>query len=401
MRRRVTVIGGGASGLAAARAAAKNGADVTLLERLPRVGKKLLLTGGGRCNLAHTPLDLRHYHGSLPQAGEILTHFDAAAFFAEMGLYLRTDAEGRQYPYSLAAASVLDALRFSVMQAGVRVICDSRVTAVTPDQKGFLICCGDAKYRADAVIFAAGGSAAPNCGTDGSLFPILKKLGYEIISPKPALCPIPTDPQLVKACRGLRVRAAVTAECGGKALRTEIGELQFNENALSGICCFDLSRLAAEHGSRLTIAVDLLPDFDAQSAEKMLHALVLSRGTLPCSDLLTGLLPKRVAEQCIKGLVPNLQATARETFFTGDALARLTAQLKAWRFPVAGQAPFAQAQVTAGGVSGACLTQTLESKLHRGAFFCGELLDIDGDCGGYNLLWAWASGDLVGCAAAG
>ena len=216
--------------------------------------------------------------------------------------------------------------------------------------------------------------------------------------PLPALCPVPTDPGQVRALKGLRVRANAAAVIGGKPLQTESGEVQFTENALSGICIFNLSRLAAVHGSSMEIALDLLPDASADETAALLHELMRLRSALPASDLLTGLLPKRVAEAVLRHC--GIRCNEPADRIGGAAAGKLAGVLHDWRFPVTGHAAFSQAQVTAGGIAGECVTDTLESKQHRGLFFCGELLDLDGDCGGYNLMWSWASGRTAGLAAA-
>lgn len=398
MSRSITVIGGGASGLAAAVSAAEHGAQVTLLERLPRVGKKLLLTGNGRCNLGNTDPSFSHYHGTLPQAEQILAQFDAAAYFRRFGLYTRTDSEGRIYPLSNTAASVLDALRFAAAQRGVQTLCEQQVTGLRPRGETWQILCGDSHFSADAVILAAGGAAAPNCGTDGNLLPLLQKMGYPVNPPLPALCPVPTDAGRVKALKGMRVRAAVSAVTEGRTLKTESGEVQFTERALSGICVFNLSRLAAVYGERMEISLNLLPDFAPDEIGALLHGLIGQRGDLPAGDLLTGLLPKRIAETVIRQSGGSCGAPAQS--LSAEVQAKLCTLLRDWRFPVRGTAPFAQAQVTAGGISGECVTEQLASRLHKGLFFCGELLDLDGDCGGFNLTWSWASGETAGRAAA-
>ena len=397
--KRVIVIGGGASGLAAALSAAENGAAVTVLERLPRVGKKILLTGNGRCNLGHMPADAAHYHGTLPFAKQIISQFDTVAYFRRYGLFTRTDSEGRMYPASGTAASVLDALRFAAEQSGVQLLCGRKVTGMRQHGGKWQVLCDADTFSGDAVIVAAGGSAAPSCGTDGSLFPVLRRMGYTVIEPRPALCPIPTDPAKVKAMKGMRVRAAASAILDDRILKTETGEVQFTETALSGICMFNLSRLAAVYQKRLTIALDLLPEYDSAAVTKILGDLLRKRGQLPASDLLTGLLPKRVAEMLLKQAGVRLSDPA--TAITKQQQEQSAAMLKAWRFPVTGTAGFAQAQVTAGGIAGQCISRTLESKLHAGLYFCGEAADLDGDCGGYNLTWAWASGTLAGKNAAG
>lgn len=385
--RRVVIIGGGASGLAAAITAARGGAAVTVLERLDRVGKKILLTGSGRCNLCNASLSPEHYHGTVP-TGRILSGFDGARYFRGLGVPVRTDSEGRMYPHSNTAASVLDALRFAAASAGVEFRCGVQVTGIRPEKHGFTVLCGDEKFRADAVICAAGGSAAPSCGTDGNLLPILQKLGHTVIKPVPALCPIPTDPNRVRPMKGMRVRAGVTAITGERAVKTEIGELQFTENTLSGICVFNLARIAALQ-KNVTLSVNLMPDFSSQEVHSMVELLLKQRGNLPAADLLTGILPKRTAETLLRGIYGNINADARDLIRDP---AKLEHTLTDWRFPVTGTANFAQAQVTAGGIGGQSVRKNLESRTVPGLFFCGELLDADGDCGGYNLAWAWASG---------
>lgn len=400
MSRQVMIVGGGASGLSAAIAAARAGAAVTILERLPRVGKKLLLTGNGRCNLGHSGHDFSRYHGTLPQAKQILSRFDTEVFFQQLGLYTRTDDEGRMYPCSNAAASVLDALRMEAARLGVTEITDCMVTDLQPQKNGaWLIFAGDAKYSADAVILAAGGAAAPACGTDGSLYPILKRLGHTIIPPMPALCPIPSDANLLRPLKGMRVRASVSAIAEGKVRGREVGEVQFTDTALSGICLFNLSRLAATEGGKLQISLDVLPESwqsDADGGLSKLTELTQIRANAACGDLLTGLLPKRVAEVLVKQAVGTAGGTVAELLVTDNAKIKLLRLLNDWRFPVCGKAKFAQAQVTAGGIAGQCVDASLASKIQKNLYFCGELLDVDGDCGGYNLDWAWASGAWAG-----
>ena len=396
----VIVIGGGAAGLTAAITAAANGAAVTLLERLPRVGKKILLTGNGRCNLGHDTIDAARVHGSFPAALQMMQQFDADAFFRRFGLFVRTDAEGRMYPASGMAASVLDALRFAAEQQGVQTVCEKQVTGLRQTGTRWQVQCGETRFSADAVIAAAGGSAAPSCGTDGNLLPVLQALGLKVIPPKPALCPIPTDTAMVKPLKGLRVRAEASAVVDGNCLKTERGEVQFTDNALSGICIFNLSRLAAQYGKRMTVTLNLLPDHTEQEAAEILRTLIAQRGSLPASELLSGLLPKRIGEVWVKAAC-GTAATPAAALLQNDRVQRqLLTLLRGRAFPVTGQAAFAQAQVTAGGIAGSCLTETLEARSLHGLYLCGELVDTDCDCGGYNLTWAWSSGLLAGMHAA-
>lgn len=401
MKRNIYIIGGGASGLSAAIAAARAGAAVTILERQARVGKKILLSGNGRCNLGHTGHEFSHYHGTLPQLRRILQSFDTEAFFLQLGLYVRADSEGRMYPCSNMAASVLDALRMEAQRLQVAVLTDVMVTDLLPQKNGgWKILTQDNQcMTADAVIVAAGGNAAPSCGTDGNLLPLLQRLGHRIVKPFPALCPIPSDAARLRALKGMRVRAAVSLLADGKPCGKETGEVQFTENALSGICVFNLSRFSASQNKRMELSLDVLPEA-WQSAEDggkaELERLVQIRGEMPCGDLLSGLLPKRVSEVCVKEAVGTSSAKAADIFSDAKHRTALLKLLHDWRFPVAGTAKFAQAQVTAGGVSGQSVTQSLCSNVQQNLYFCGEILDADGDCGGYNLDWAWASGAWAG-----
>ncbi len=391
----LAVIGGGASGLAAALTAARNGCSVLVLERLPRIGKKLLLTGNGRCNLSNTELAPARYHGSLPQAAAILSRFQAEAWFRGMGLYTTVDSSGRMYPRSNTAASVLDALRFACMQAGVTIRCDAQVTALRQEAKRFLLRTQTAEITASKVIFAAGGYAAPACGTDGTAMQLLRQLGHTIRTPRPALCPIPTDPQTVRSLKGIRVHATVTALQQQTVLGTETGEVQFADGALSGICIFNLARYAAQYGNQCTLRLSLCPDCDAA----MLGEIFAVRAALPLEELLTGLLPKRVGQALLKSCTTLPLTTPAEAMPQTERALLLT-RLHAWDFPVTGAAKWQAAQVTAGGIPGTELTDELESRRCNGLYLVGEAVDVDGDCGGYNLAWAWASGICAGTAAA-
>lgn len=398
--KQVLVVGGGASGLAAAITAAQHGAKVTVLERLPRVGKKLLATGNGRCNLGHIGCDLSKYHGTVPQAKGILQRFDTQAFFSSLGILTRTDAEGRMYPAANAAASVLDALRLACARYNVEEICDTKLTALKPRGNTWVALCDDKSYSADAVILAAGGSAAPNCGTDGNLLPMLQTMGHIVTRPLPALCPIPTNPAFVRSLKGMRVQASASLMLQNTVCKREFGEVQFTENALSGICIFNLSRLAATNGNRARIMLDLLPHYSMEEADALLQQWITLRADNEAESLLIGLLPKRVSAVCMKQAMGTNQGTVRSIFPNAAARKKLLQLLRCWVFPITGTANFAQAQVTAGGVSGQSITAMLESRVAKNLYLCGELLDIDGDCGGYNLDWAWASGCCAGKAAA-
>lgn len=395
----VLVIGGGASGLLAALTAAENQNNrVLLLERQQRIGRKLLATGNGRCNLTNTGAALEHYHGEAPDfARPALERFgpqDALDFFHALGLLTTEEYGGRVYPLSNSANSVLDVLRLALDQAGVeqRTACPAR--AIARDAKGFVVDTDGERLRADAVILACGGTAGGKLGGVMDGYQLAKSLGHRRTGLYPALVQILTAPEYPRALKGVRVQAALTLMRRDLVLAQSRGELQFTDTGVSGPAVFDLSRAAATGGEGLTLHIRLLP----LSADEIL-SLLQTRQTqypeLPASELLTGMLHNRLGRMMGKYAGLNANTPLRE--LTEAELLALVRACADFTLPVRGTEGFDNAQVTAGGLRTADFDpETLESRLVPGLFACGELLDIDGDCGGYNLQWAWASGRLAG-----
>ena len=367
------IIGAGASGLAAAiSAAAAGGSGVVLFERLPRAGKKILATGNGRCNAGNIHA-LQHVYHNRVFALPALKQFEIWAFFRSLGLLLREDAEGRLYPRSNTAASVLDALRFGALRAGAEIRCDTAVHEIKSTREGFLL---NGSIAARRVIVAAGGCAAPAQGSDGSGFVLLKQLGHSIVKPQPALVALRSDSPLLKMLKGLRCHAVISIEQNGETCRSAEGEILFTEDGISGIAAMEISRWAVPGAEAV---LDLLPEMTLGQVHALLNELAQ---TCPEQSLM-GILPKRIGE-----------AVQRQSERQGVHLA---ACLKRFVFPVTGTRGFANAQVTAGGADVAQFNpETMESRLHKGLYACGEVLDVDGGCGGFNLQWAWASGQLAG-----
>ncbi len=395
----IAVVGGGASGLAAAITAARCGKKTVILEKLPRAGKKILSTGNGRCNLGNSSDISGRLHGSVKNAEDIIRNFGKVEeFFYSLGLLCITDSEGRMYPNSNAASSVLDALRLECDKLGVETICDFEVTDIIPDKKGFTLS-GNGKIRAGKVIAATGGCSSPSLGSDGKMLKIAEKLGHEIIKPLPALAPIKTDINAVKALKGLRAFGKASALLDGKEIKTEAGEIQFGDGTLSGICIFNLSELAAKHRERLTIRLDLLPAYSEEQTAEIIRKTAAVRSSYPLEDMLTGIFHKRIGQVLLKKCTDK-PLTDKTSRLGAEEIKKLSKTIKSWDFPVHGSAGFEKSQVTAGGVSGKHLDEKLMSTLYNGLYFCGEAVDVNGDCGGYNLMWAWASGCLAGKAAA-
>lgn len=392
----IAVIGGGASGLAAAISALECGADVVIAEKLDRVGKKLLATGNGRCNLSNSSITAEHYHGSVSNIMKLVENCrDTEDFFRGMGLLCVSDAEGRMYPRSNSASSVLDALRLKLNSLGGREICGFEVAKIIPSGGSFRLLSENGKIKCRRVIVAAGGYAAPAMGTDGSVIRMLRDMGYRTSKLCPAVAPLKVDPAELKGLKGVRVKCAVTAIADGKALRREEGELQFTDGALSGICIFNMARFMSGFEGRLSIAADLCPDMTERELEEFLFTAQSARRDCEAEDFLTGLLTKKLAVYIMKKAVgkPLSYKAADLKYPEIQAIARCIKRLE---FKITGSAPWQSAQVTSGGIHGSCIDGKLGSTLHRGIYFCGEILDVDGDCGGYNLQWAWSSGRAAG-----
>ena len=372
---RVLVIGGGAGGLAAAAAAAGGGAGVTILEKANRVGKKLLKTGNGRCNLSNRQVSGEAYNH--PEFVAPLLETTGCAelleFFASIGLWTVADAEGRIYPRSDTAASVLDVLRLAAAERGAREVCSTEVTGIRQRGGGFAVTTREAgEFTADRVIVAAGGGTA-----------LLRPLGIGLVPFSPVLCPLRTAPGPIRGLTGLRLKCRASVRRDGRTVVTENGELLFRDFGVSGILALDLSRFALP-GDELSL--DLTPELP----EEELRARLSARSALgrDGNELLTGVFHRRVGEALLRAAG------------SADASA-LAGTIKDYRLTVLGPGDVQNAQVTRGGAAvGEFDPRTLECRRVPGLFCVGEALDVDGRCGGYNLHWAFASGLAAGRSAA-
>lgn len=408
----IAVVGGGASGLTAALSASirteqmKQPLRVVLLEGNARVGKKLLATGNGRCNLTNRGVSPAHYHGDRKLAASVLEQYPSKRiieFFQELGLLCRELDEGRVYPYSLQAASVLDILRQQAEQYGVEMLCDCPVSRAVRQKNGFTLFSNERTIQARRVILATGGLAYPQLGANDSGHRMAKELGHSVTPLYPALVQMKTESKRAKPLKGMRSMAEAVLWCDGKELQKSAGEVQFTEHGLSGICIFELSRKVEpllQKKRKIEVSLDLLPEYTEQSIFQILCKTAEKLPKLPGIDLMGGLLNKMVGREILRLAVPNLPQAAYG-FRTGQlrAAARMA---KMFCFPITGVMPWSSAQVTAGGIplQELCMN-TMESNRCKGLYLTGELLNVDGDCGGFNLHWAWSTGLIAGnsCAA--
>jgi len=396
----IIIIGAGASGMMAALTAAEApGRRVILLERQQRAGRKLLATGNGRCNLTNTGAAIENYHGeSRDFAAPALDAFPPQAvldFFRGLGLVTVEEYGGRVYPLSDSANSVLDVLRFHMEAKGVELKAAEPAREVKREKQGFTVVTDAEHLHADKLIVACGGAAGAKLGGVSDGYELLKMLGHKRTALYPSLVQLVTAPEYPRALKGVRADCALRLYAGKSLLAESRGELQFIETGVSGPAVFDLSRAAATGGKGLRLAADFLRDYD----EAVLLALLKQRREtlpgLPAGDMLTGIVHNRLGKMLVRYAALNANAPLRE--LDDGALGKLVSACKDFRLPVQGTEGFDKAQVTAGGVKTSGFNpETLESWFVPGLFACGEVLDIDGDCGGYNLQWAWASGRLAG-----
>lgn len=399
----IAVIGGGAAGLMAAITAAnalKTSGKVVIFERGQRVGRKLLATGNGRCNLSNRNTSPEHYHGADPDfVRSAFKKFSVKSnldLFYKMGLLTVEEEEGKLYPRSLQAAAVVDILRLEAELAGVTTLCETEVTAVRPRKGGFSLETAGGSFSARTVILAAGGEASASLGGTDSGYRLLSALGHKITDRKPAIVQLQTDVTHTKALSGLKIDGIVTIT--GKEPVSRFGEILFTDYGISGPPVMTLSSLVVRRlggGKTVTLSLDLMPDMEPERLRKILSGKASSRPDRKLEDYLTGLLPKRIGQAALKaaGIAPLSRTAASLSPAETDALCR---QLKDWKIVVTGHNGMKNAQVTAGGAETAGFyPDTLASKKVPGLFACGEVLDIDGDCGGYNLQWAWSSGRLA------
>ncbi len=386
----IAIVGGGASALAAAIEGARCGASVYILERLDRVGKKILVSGNGRCNLGNDNASAGSYIGCTRLADAVLSAFgDTRDFFFSLGLHIRADSEGRLYPASNSASSVLDALRLECSRLGVVELCQFKVERISQGS-GFMLFSEDGRrVQARRVIFAFGGKAAPKLGTDGCGFSLLGSFGIEYSPLFPALSPLGCKAPELRSLKGLRAACRVTALRAGRAVAESSGEIQFGDGALSGICIFDLAAHAPD-----TVSINLLPELTPDAAEALFSHILRVRAGAPLEDAFTGVFNRRLA-QCLlrRAGYSRLSDPAADG---GETLARSLAEISLnFVFSVA-PSSWDRAQVSRGGVRESELTHDLELKKLPKAYVCGEAVDILGPCGGYNLHWAWSSGRCAG-----
>lgn len=401
----VIVVGGGASGLMAAITAASFGAEVTLVEQNDRVGRKILSTGNGRCNYTNLYQEPSCYHcenASFPWG--ILQQFDAGQtveFFRQLGIHPKS-RNGYLYPNSDQASSVLDVLRMECARLRVEILNERKCMEIRPEKSCFLVKTNSGKLRARKVILAAGSKASAVSGSDGFGYTLVKELGHTLIPVLPSLVQLRCRESFYKSISGVRVQGQVSILADGKCIAKDKGEIQLTNYGISGIPVFQVSGAAAEalyRKNTVMAVLDFMPDLEWEDFLQFLDTRVQTRPEKSLEEFFIGLFPKKLSDLWIRlGKFPRGQRV--------DSIPRaqwkeLAQRIKRFETTVAETNPFEQAQVCRGGVDTREVhPKTLESYLVPGLYFAGELLDVDGLCGGYNLQWAWSSGHVAGKEAA-
>ena len=396
---KVLIIGAGASGMMAALTAAEDpGNQVTLLERQSRVGRKLLATGNGRCNLTNIHADPSHYHGSDPEFVKYALRYfsveDTLQFFRQLGLLTTTEASGKVYPFSDQANSVVDTLRFALEQRKVDLRCGCEVLSVGRKARGYQVKTAEESFYCDKLIISCGGTAGSKLGGTDWGYQLLSSMGHSVTSLQPSLVQIKTDVSVTRGLKGIRADAGITLKKNGTAAAQTSGEVQFTDFGISGPAIFELSREVSQKADQLLL-LDLVQPWTEDEIMQMLLQRANRFPELDAEELLTGTLHNRLGKVILRFSCDPLPSCCCE--YTEKMLRKISHNIKYFPMTVTGVMGMEQAQVTAGGVlTSEFRPDTLESRLCPGIFATGEVLDIDGDCGGYNLQWAWSSGRLAG-----
>lgn len=402
----VIIIGGGAAGLMAAISAARCGAKTMILEHKEKTGKKILSTGNGKCNYTNAKQGVSYYRGEDPDfVVSVFNQFGferTVAFFEEIGIVPKIK-NGYYYPASEQAQAVLEVLRLEANYLRIREVCDCNITDIYKNSGMFYINSNIDNFVAKSLIFATGLLAAPKSGSDGSAFQYIEKFGHHFIEVVPALVPLQGKQSFFKNLAGIRVEMNATLFIENIEITSDRGELQLTDYGISGIPVFQLSRFATKalaQKKNVHVLIDFMPDYTLEEVntlfEYRLHKIEQKKTLCEC---FVGLFNRKLIEVLLKEAGIGLGDSPKK--LVKEQIENLAKVVKSLQIDIIGSKSFEQAQVCAGGVATSELcNDTMESRLVKGLYFAGEVIDIDGMCGGYNLQWAWSSGFVAGLHAA-
>jgi predicted Rossmann fold flavoprotein len=404
MKKHVIIVGGGAAGMVAAISARRQGAMVTVLERNPRVGKKLLATGNGRCNFTNINADVNCYSGNDPKfvysALSAFTVEDTLRFFEKLGIQHKVEDLGKVFPMSGQASSMLDVLLYEMEQSGIQIICSAYVTDLEKKNKRFYIRTESGRiYEGDRVILAAGGKAMPSSGSDGNGLELAAKLGHRITDVFPALVQLMLDGKYFKRIDGVKFVGTAEVLYNKKTLARDRGDILFTNYGVSGPPILQISRKAGEllnQQKQPLLKVVIMDEMGREELREIIKKRIQAGPAKSVDFSFVGLINKRLIPVVLieAGIEDFKRPVSSLSQFE---IEQITQILTDWRFRIRGTKSWPSAQVTAGGIDTREIHQeTMESKLTEGLYLAGEIMDIDGLCGGFNLQWAWTSGYLAG-----
>lgn len=400
----IIVVGAGASGIMTAITSKDRGLQVAILEGNNRIGKKILTTGNGRCNITNKYSNIKNFHSlnsSFPENTlKKFTVNDTLNFFKSIGLPLIELEEGKMFPLSLQASSVLDILRFALEERAIPIHLDTKINKVTHKNGTFEIFTKQSEiYTCNKLVLSCGGASAPNTGSDGSGYTIAKSLGHNIISPVPGLVQLKLNYSKLKALSGIKFQGSVEAFINNKFIGKEYGELLFTDYGISGPPILQISSLISRdlyNKKQITLKIDMFPHMNYESMKEFLDNHFGVFGYRSISESLVGVLNKKLIPILLKEA--QLEDIHKPCFdLSWKERENILKLIKSWEFNVYDTNSFSNSQVTCGGIDTTEVDPlTLESKKVKNLFFTGEILDVNGDCGGFNLQWAWSSGYVVG-----
>ena len=399
--RNVIIVGGGASGLVAAISAARNGVNVTIIEQKDRLGKKILSTGNGKCNLTNEYMELECFRGDDTSiVSNILDQFgykETCDFFESLGVILK-NRQGYIYPISDQATTILDVLCMEVEHLNVKVVLNESVASISRNKKGFTVKTSSSTYYGESVILATGGKASPVLGSDGSGYGIAKSFGHKISPVVPALVQLQGKGNFFKSISGVRTNATVSIYVDGDLQGKDTGELQLTNYGISGIPVFQISRYAAKalHQKKSVKAeIDFLPTLSMEELSSYIEQRKQFHSHKKIGEFFVGMFHSKLIDLFLK--IAKVDSKTYVKDVTERQWQIILKLIKSFFVEIEGTNPFEQAQVCAGGVKTTEINaDTLESLLENDLYLTGELLDVDGICGGYNLQWAWATGFIAG-----
>lgn len=399
-KKKLIIIGAGAAGLTAAIEAKKNGLDVILLERMDRPGKKILATGNGKCNLTNSFYDEDTYRGQDASfAYHVIQKYDyknVLSFFKNLGLFVM-EHNGYYYPKSAQASTVLEVLLLQCKHQNIPIFCGKEVISIKKEKNTFSVFTKEECWKGDFVLLCGGGKSNEKLGSNGSAIQLAKAMGHRIVPLAPALCALHAKGDFFKQTSGVRVKARIRLNIDGINTKWNQGELQLTDYGISGVMVFCVSRYAVYglmEKKGVYAYIDFMPDFDYHECKEALQFLKKAVSYKSIPQALEGILNQKLATAIVKYCKIPLDTRIKE--MTLAQCNKLCETIKNFQVEITGYADFSKSQVTAGGISTDEINpDTMESKLVKGLYFAGEMVDVDGTCGGYNLQWAFSSGIIA------